>query len=193
MQEPIADFTYSPGLVVRDFTTALFAQHRHEIDRIEASCYEAARRDSAMALHGISLLPGAIALAAFDLGTMVGYCIAAPLEHFAHTPGPREDRECGNASTLYCADTTVDPSFRRQGVGKTLKAVQIDRARAAGYRYLSGRNRRSLGDAMMSLNHALGATVLFDVPNAYCDDIRPNDAAYYRIALQRSVATSILS
>lgn len=36
---------------------------------------------------------------------------------------------------------------------------------------------------MAALNRSLGAEVLFCIPDAYMDDLVPDEAQYYRIAL----------
>ena len=55
--------------------------------------------------------------------------------------GCRADATWGDGSSLYSLEMLVAEGHRGAGIGRALKAAQIDAARHAGYRFICGRNR----------------------------------------------------
>jgi predicted GNAT superfamily acetyltransferase len=191
--QPVAlDFPLLPGgevrsrLLLLDLLPSLLDSVAEEVDALEAASYENARRGTAAELDVILRAGGAIATAAFLGNALAGISVAAPLEHFGHVAGPFDDSEFGKGSTIYFVDTTVGVSVRGMGLGRLLKTTQLSRAYKLGYRFATGRVRAGLGDPMLALNRSLGAQVLFSIAPAYHDDITPDEALYYRIALNAS-------
>ena len=156
-----------------------------DICALEADVYEPARRLSRDEMTRIALDPHGLAVAALAGGELAGFAFAGPLEWFADVPGTLQDPEWGRGTALYSADVTVAPNFRRAGIGRQLKVWQIDNARSAGYRYIVGRNRMVLADAMIALNVSLGAEACCYLSNTYRDGIDPDVSMYYKISLDR--------
>src|ERR1700674_2026580 len=152
---------------------------------LENDVYEPARRLSRDEMARIALDPDGLAAVALTGGSLVGFAFAGPLEWFADVPGTLQDPEWGRGTALYSADVTVSPILRRAGVGRRLKVWQIDSARSAGYRYIVGRNRMVLADAMIALNASLGAQACCYLSNTYRDGIDPDVSMYYKIPLDR--------
>ncbi|HCX87413.1 MAG TPA: hypothetical protein DG761_05270 [Gammaproteobacteria bacterium] len=156
---------------------------RSQILRLEAQVYEPSRQDTPETLERIICDEKGVSLAAIDGEQLAGFCLGAPLEAFAHVRGPAEDPLCGSGTVLYAADTLVDTAFRGQGIGRELKARQIDTARSAGFKQICGRNRAGLADAMWQLNVSLGARAVHIIEKDYKDGIEPDLCIYYRIPL----------
>jgi len=160
--------------------------YANDICALEADVYEPARRLSSDEMARIALDPAGLAVVALVGGDPGGFAFAGPLEWFADVSGTLQDPEWGRGTTLYSADVTVSPNFRRSGIGRRHKVWQIENARSAGYRYIVGRNRMVLAGAMIALNASLGAEACRYLSNTYRDGIEPDVSMYYRISLDRA-------
>jgi len=160
-----------------------WAQWRERILLLEAQVYEPSRQDTPETLKGIIYDEHGISLAAVQGDRLVGFCLGAPLENFAHVRGPAEDPVRGSASALYAADTLVDVHYRGQGIGRELKVRQIEAARSEGFKSVCGRNRAGLAETMWQLNTSLGARATHIIEKDYQDGIEPDVCIYYHIAL----------
>ena len=112
-----------------------------------------------------------------------GFCIAGPLEEFATVRGPDDDTTLESGLTLYAADTCVTRQFQGQGIGRQLKKAQIKKARALGYRKISGRNRVGMADTMWKLNQSFGANIIEVMDDVYKDGLTPDQSIYYHITV----------
>lgn len=169
--------------VITDLTIEFWEQYRRDIMTLEETCFEASRRDTEKTLMGILRLERNVSLLALGGERVHGFAFAAPLENFAHVRGVDTDPDCGRCCVLYAADLVVAPDSRRCGIGTMLKASQLKRAAALGYRRVSGRVRQSRADSMWRIHERLGAQILQVIPDAYGDGVRPDEAIYYSIAL----------
>ena len=160
--------------------------YANDICALEGEVYEPARRLSRAEMLRIGLDPHGLAVVALAAGDLAGFAFAGPLEWFGDVPGTLQDPEWGRGTALYSADVTVSPNFQRAGIGRRLKLWQIDNARAAGYRYIVGRNRMVLAQAMIALNASLGAQACCYLSNTYRDGIDPDVSMYYKIPLDRA-------
>jgi GNAT superfamily N-acetyltransferase len=158
-----------------------------DICALESEVYEPARRLSRAEMMRIALDPDGLAVVALAGEQLAGLAFAGPLEWFGDVPGTLQDPEWGRGTALYSADVTVSPNFQRAGIGRRLKLWQIDNARSAGYRYIVGRNRMVLAQAMIALNASLGAQACCYLSNTYRDGIDPDVSMYYKIPLDRAV------
>ena len=171
------------ALIIAPLDADAFEARAAEIDRIEGASYEPSRRDALGHLADLAAEPrGACHLATVG-GEVAGFVLGAPLERFGHVAGVERDATLGQGLTLYSADLTVAPEHRGRGIARALKRAQLETARALRYRWVCGRNRVGLADAMWRLNVSLGARELYRIENAYPDGPPPRQAIYYRIAL----------
>lgn len=150
---------------------------------IEEVCFEPARRDTPEQIAAMLAEPGAIGSIAVETDQVVGYCLGTPLEFFRSLPWVAEDPEFGCRTTLYAGGLAILPSHRGQGIGLTLKADQVDRARSAGYRYITGRYRVIIAEGMRRICAHFGAQQAQFLEGVYTDDLDPKDGVYYRINL----------
>jgi predicted N-acetyltransferase YhbS len=143
---------------ILDIGPADWPRWSQQIMVIEHECFEPARRGTEA--HLIDLLgeKGALGAIAVDREQVVGFCLGAPLEMFSDMEWVRQDPELGRRTTLYAADLIVAPARQGQGIGAALKGNQIECARAAGYRFISGRYRVGLAEAMGRISRRLGAS-----------------------------------
>jgi len=162
-----------------------WAQWREPILLLEAQIYEPSRQDTPETLEGIICDGHGVSLAAVEGDRLAGFCLGAPLEHFAHVRGPAEDPVRGSATALYAADTLVDAHYRGQGIGRELKVRQIEAARSEGFKSVCGRNRAGLANAMWRLNTSLGARAVHIIEKDYQDGIEPDICIYYHMALPK--------
>ena len=156
---------------------------RKAILLLETQIYEPSRQDTPETLERIICDGQSVSLAGIDGDQLAGFCLGAPLEYFAHVRGPAEDPARGSESALYAADTLVDTHYRGQGIGRELKARQIEAARSEGFTSICGRNRAGLAQAMWQLNTSLGARAVHIIEKDYQDGIEPDICIYYHIAL----------
>ena len=154
-----------------------------QVTAIEVECFEPARRDTPQQLAAMLAQPDAIASIAINDGKALGYCLGVPLEFFHALPWVAEDPEFGHRTTIYAGGLAVSPSHRSQGIGLALKADQVARARAAGYRYITGRYRVGLAEGMRRISAHFGAQQARFLRGVYPDDLDPKDGVYYRIDL----------
>ena len=150
---------------------------------LEESCFEPARRDTPEQLAAMLAQPGAIASIAVDDDKTLGYCLGVPLEFFHSLPWVTEDPEFGHRTTVYAGGLAILPSHRGQGIGLALKSNQVERARATGYRYITGRYRVGLAEGMRRIASHFGAQQAQFLEGVYADDLNPKDGVYYRIDL----------
>ena len=150
---------------------------------IEEECFEPARRGTADSLGAVLAEDRSIGAITLHGEHVVGFCLGGPLELFPEMVWAREDPEFGLETTLYAADLIVSPSRQGQGIGAAMKARQIERARSAGYKCVSGRYRVGLAEGMRRISSNLGAHQVQYLPDSYFDDLEPRDAVYYRIDL----------
>ena len=173
----------STAIQYERLNAANWGHWRSQLLRLETQTYEPSRQDTPETLEKIICHEKGVSLAAINGVQLAGFCLGAPLEAFSHIRGPAEDSLRGSATVLYAADTLVDDEYRGQGIGRKLKAHQIDAARSEGFEQVSGRNRAGLADAMWRLNSSLGARAVHIIEKDYQDGIEPDLCIYYRIAL----------
>lgn len=158
---------------------------------LEARVYEPARRDPREKLALAFRDAGGVAVLAEretdDGWELLGVTLGAPLER-VNVPGPAEDPERGQGTTLYVLATTVDPAGRGLGLGLRLKRALVQEAaslrRPDGtprYHYVTGRMRAGTTAPMMTINRRLGAAVLRRIGGQYGGE---GVAIYYRMPLR---------
>ncbi|MDA1316098.1 MAG: GNAT family N-acetyltransferase [Acidobacteria bacterium] len=150
---------------------------------IEQECFEPARRETEEHLIAVLAEEGALGSVAVEEQQVAGFCLGGPLELFCEMEWVRQDAELGRRTTLYADDLIVSPARQGHGIGAALKAHQIERARASGYKFISGRYRVGLAEVMGRISRKLGASEIRYLRNSYQDDIEPRDAVYYRMNL----------
>ena len=156
---------------------------REAILLLETQIYEPSRQDTPETLERIICDGQSVSLAGIDGDQLAGFCLGAPLEHFAHVRGPAEDPTRGSNTALYAADTLVDAHYRGRGIGRELKVRQIETACSEGFKSVCGRNRVGLANAMWRLNTSLGARAVHIIEKDYQDGIEPDICIYYHIAV----------
>jgi GNAT superfamily N-acetyltransferase len=171
-------------LVLQELDDALFRKRLPEIFRLEEAAYEPTRRHTVEYLEYVMSRPGRLCLVALQADTVVGFALAAPLEHFPMKRGTQADVHWGKGDTLYSADIVVVEGRRGQGIARLLKTHQVEAARRVGFRRATGRNRIGVAVAMWAVNISLGARVLQTLKDEYMDDIGSRDCWYYEIDLQ---------
>lgn len=155
----------------------------HQIMAIEEACFEPARRDTPEQMAAMLVEPGAIASIATENDQILGYCLGVPLEFFHSLPWVAEDPEFRRRTTLYAGGLAISPSHRGQGIDLALKTDQVNRARDAGYHYITGRYRVGLAEGMRRIAAHFGAQQAQFLKGVYTDDLDPKDGVYYRIDL----------
>jgi len=179
-------------VAIRRLAPGDWPAHRDAIIAIEEEAYEPERRDEESFLAAILDHPEGIVLVAEEGDTILGFCFAAPLEHFAAVTGPDTDPHLGTGDTLYSADVTVATSARGRGIGAALKDAQVRealQARVSGttrprYAFITGRNRIGHTVEMGAINARYGAYPVRIYRGQYGS--ADGEAAYYRIPLRRS-------
>ena len=162
-----------------------WAQWREPILLLEAQIYEPSRQDTPETLEGIICDGHGVSLAAVEGDRLAGFCLGAPLGHFAPVRGPAEDPGRGSAPAPDGAGTQGGAHYRGQGIGRELKLRQIEAARSEGFRSVCGRNRAGLAQAMWRLNTSLGARAVHIIEKDYQDGIEPDICIYYHMALPK--------
>lgn len=152
---------------------------------VEHASYEPSRRGDRKFFDAIVRHPGGASFMFLREEEVAGFCFGAALEAFESTQGARTDPQWGKGTTFYSADLTVASSHRHRGLGHALKAIQIRSARELGYRYVVGRNRVGLGDAVLRINVGFGARRIQFFDKGYADDLEPAGAVYYQIDLEQ--------
>ncbi len=168
---------------ILDIGPADWPRWNSQIMALEQECFEPARQGTEDHLLAVLAEDGALGAIAADEQQVVGFYLGAPLELFSEKEWVRQDPELGKRTTLYAADLIILPTWQGQGIGAALKAHQVQRARAAGYRFISGRYRVGLAEAMGRISRKLGASEVLYLRDSYPDDLDPRDAVYYRINL----------
>lgn len=160
---------------------------------IEYRVYEPVRRTSPAQIQAALEDPDCIAtlgeVREGDDWEFVGFAIGYPLEAAAeHEEGPDLDLMLDKRNSLYSLSLTVTEKFQGLGIGRKLKAAQLEeasrRTNADGsprYRFVAGRNRVGLTAAMGHLNRAYGAHLVAVLTGQYEDP--EGQAIYYRIPL----------
>jgi len=172
-----------------------------QILALEARVYEPARRDPEARLalgftdpHGVAI----VAMGRKDDGTeeMVGSAIAVPLEHVGEMQGPDRDRHRGSHDSAYTVALTIDPRAEGTGLGTRLKQALLRAAReeksvdgSPRYRWMVGRNRVGLADAMSRINDRFGAYTVYQLDKQYEEGV--GIARYYRQPLGALSAAQI--
>ncbi|HEY0253807.1 MAG TPA: aminotransferase class III-fold pyridoxal phosphate-dependent enzyme, partial [Kofleriaceae bacterium] len=120
--------------------------------------------------------------------TLVGFAIGGPLEQNKDVEGCDDDPMLGKHNSMYSVSITVAPSYQSAGIGRKLKAAQLEdatsRVKSDGtkrYRYVTGRNRVGRTAEMTHLNRVYGAHVVQVMTGQYEDP--EGQAIYYRIPL----------
>jgi len=157
---------------------------------VEAATYEPARRDSPEKLRRAFEHPAGLAMVAEvdtdDGPRPIGSALGVPLELCTNIDGPKQDLMLGRHNTLYSLAISVSSEYQDRGVGRALKAAQIEAAGAIRrpdgtprYRFVTGRNRVGHTPSMRHLNRSLGAHPVDIFHGAY--DSPEGIALYYRI------------
>ncbi len=157
---------------------------------LEAAVYEPARRDSESKLRKAFDDPAGIAIVAEalaeDVWRLVGFSLAAPLEH-VEVEGIPDDPRRAAGDTLYALSTTLDPASQGHGLGLRMKQAMVTAARmmrredgTPRYRHMSGRNRVGVTGAMQRVNARLGAYVITVLENQYGGT---GSARYYQMPI----------
>nr|WP_255216132.1 aminotransferase class III-fold pyridoxal phosphate-dependent enzyme [Pseudenhygromyxa sp. WMMC2535] len=151
-----------------------------EIMAVEQQAYEAERADSEDFLREAARY--GVGLVARDVETdaLLGFCFGGPLERYADVPGPDRDEQRGEGLGFYAADLTVAEDARGRGIGRQLKRAQVEWARAAGYDFITGRNKIGATEEMAGLNRSIGAYPAMILDGQYGGDAQ---AEYYRVPL----------
>ena len=72
-------------------------------------------------------------------GTIIGYIIGVPLEHFKNESWTHFDVNLGRNNTIYTYAFVVKEKYRKKGgYAKTLKRIYINWSRKRGYSYVTG-------------------------------------------------------
>lgn len=155
------------------------------IMELESRVYEPARQDPAEKLALAFDDPDGVAIVAEVDGEFIGSALSLPLERVSDIPGCDRDIMRGENNTAYALALTVDPNWRRRGIGRRLKELQLRTLRdideGRRFDYVVGRNRVGATDAMMRLNQTLGAYEVVRLEGQYDGDA---EASYYRLPLR---------
>lgn len=165
-----------------------------KIVEIENATYEEGRRDSEEDLRRMVVGDGGVGVLLVrytDIGERVlGYAFGGPVEHYK-SDGPRDDPMSGRSNTFYSANITVAPGARSTGLGRRLKAAQVQRVKeiknangAPRYMFMTGRNRLYFTREMANINRNFGAYVVEHYRRDQYGDLS-GQALYYRIPLRR--------
>lgn len=168
-------------IAIHAMNAGLWQKNLAVVAQIEASTYEPARQDPIDFLTRVARHPRGVSTLAVEAERIVGFCLGAPLEMFSNVSGADTDPTLHQGTTLYSADTLIDPDYRGRGLGKRLKAAQVQHAFRAGYKVVSGRNRAVFAAAMWRINRSLGGHAIRLIENDYDDRLKPNVCIYYHI------------
>lgn len=179
-----------------------WGEYAEKVVDIENATYEDGRRDSEEDLRRMVMGEGGVGVLLVrytDIGERVlGYAFGGPVEHYK-SDGPRDDPMNGRHNTFYSANITVAPGARSTGLGRRLKAAQVQRVQeiknADGtprYMFMTGRNRLYFTREMANINRNFGAYVVEHYRRDQYGD-RSGQALYYRIPLRRPRCPTALS
>ena len=124
-----------------------------------------------------------LALAIAEGDNLAAMSFASPLSDHPLEPGVGIDPHFGDDGSLYCIDTTVDPSLGGRKIGLALKYALSALALAEGAGRLQGRNRDRLASAMLEINFSLGAYEQDYRREDYADALAHRDTIYYSAEL----------
>lgn len=164
---------------------------------LEEEIYEPARRDPEARLR-LGFREGGVVVVAEEGDVVAGYAIGVPLERAAEIAGPDRDAALGRNDTMYTVALSVAPGRGKGGLGRRLKQALMREALALRtaegaprYRFIAGRTRVGLADAMAHINDSLGAHTMFVLAQQYGES---GVARYYRQPLtQRGVVGGVRS
>ena len=179
-----------------------------QILALEERVYEPARRDPEARLAMGFTHAGGVGIVAFERDAhgvehLIGSAIACPLEDVSEMQGPDRDPHRGRGDSAYTVALTIDPRahglrLNGLGLGTRLKEALLRETReeknADGtprYRWMVGRNRVGLADAMSRINDRLGAYTVFRLDKQYEGGV--GVARYYRQPLRGLSPESIAS
>ncbi|MBX7190594.1 MAG: aldehyde dehydrogenase family protein [Sandaracinaceae bacterium] len=170
-----------------------------QILALEARVYEPARRDPEARLAMGFTHEGGVGIVAFErdehgVEHLIGSAIACPLEEVSEMQGPDRDPHRGHGDSAYTVALTIDPRasglrLRGLGLGTRLKEALLKETReekkadgSPRYRWMVGRNRVGLADAMSRINDRFGAFTVFRLDKQYEEGV--GVARYYRQPLR---------
>jgi RHH-type proline utilization regulon transcriptional repressor/proline dehydrogenase/delta 1-pyrroline-5-carboxylate dehydrogenase len=179
-----------------------------QILALEARVYEPARRDPEARLAMGFTHEGGVGIVAFerdDAGVehLIGSAIACPLEEVSEMQGPDRDPHRGRGDSAYTVALTIDPRahglrLHGLGLGTRLKEALLKETRnetkadgSPRYRWMVGRNRVGLADAMSRINDRFGAFTVFRLDKQYEEGA--GVARYYRQPLRGLAPESLAS
>ena len=180
---------------------AEWRDYAEKVCDIENATYEDGRRDSEEDLRRMVMGEGGVGVLLVrytDIGERVlGYAFGGPIEGYK-SDGPRDDPMNGRGNTFYSANITVAPAARSTGLGRRLKAAQVQRVKeirnaddSQRYMFMTGRNRLYFTREMANINRNFGAYVVEHYRRDQYGD-RSGQALYYRIPLRRPRAPTAL-
>jgi RHH-type proline utilization regulon transcriptional repressor/proline dehydrogenase/delta 1-pyrroline-5-carboxylate dehydrogenase len=159
---------------------------------MEVQIYEPARRTPEADIRAAIEDPDGVSVVAEarvgERWQLVGFALGTPLERVSGLEGPDRDPMRGLHNSLYSVSLTVARDYQAHGVGRSLKEAQLraaaerrDARGAARFHYVVSRNRVGHTEAMMHLNRAFGAHVVYTLSGQYEDP--EGQAIYCRIPL----------
>jgi RHH-type transcriptional regulator, proline utilization regulon repressor / proline dehydrogenase / delta 1-pyrroline-5-carboxylate dehydrogenase len=190
---PASTHVPRPELRYRQIAHGETLEYLPAILDIEYQVYEPARRTPPAEIKAaiedrdgsliVSEAPGAS-----GAWTLVGFAIGGPLEQSKDVEGCDDDPMLGKHNSMYSVSITVAPTYQSAGIGRKLKALQLQDSAARKkpdgtprYRYVTGRNRVGRTAEMTHLNRVYGAHVVQVMTGQYEDP--EGQAIYYRIPL----------
>ena len=190
---PASTHVPQPELRYRQIAHGETMEYLPAILDIEYQVYEPARRTPPAEIRAaIEDRDGSLIVCEAPGGigawTLVGFAIGGPLEQSKDVEGCDDDPMLGKHNSMYSVSITVAPTYQSAGIGRKLKALQLQDAAARKkpdgaprYRYVTGRNRVGRTAEMTHLNRVYGAHVVQVMTGQYEDP--EGQAIYYRIPL----------
>ena len=171
-----------------------FSVYAVAIKKLQEEVYESARQTPIKEFRRGVMNSTSVAVGLEVGKELVAISVAVPLSLFSHKRGIVEDPRLYQLDTLYFMDTTVSSSYQGKRVGRILKYIALLMAKGRGVKFIRGKNRVGLAQAMLNVNLSLGSYEYSYLPGYYQDDpSTTGDSWYYSCPLQWTLAPLNLS
>ena len=160
-----------------------FSKYQKDIMKLQERVYEPSRITPIDVYKKVVHSPKGYALVVLDQDNITAMSFASLLSEHSLERGVRQDPFFDLPEAIYCIDTTVNPNFRSEKLGFSIKYALQALASIEGVLRLQGRNREVLASSMLKVNCSLGGHELQYLKENYPDFQKHRDMIYYTTQL----------